>query len=92
MYIAIVTTNAETAKPTAPVSHRLAEAGIVPSLKVVNMVEVSVSIDTQADAKLIALDAENTGLLYFLYFTMLTIAAVNDAKVYAAMAIVVIMW
>ena len=64
---------------------------MVPSSNVVSMVEVSVSMDTQAATKLIALEAEKTGLLYFLYLTTLTIAIVNDVKVYAAMAIVVIM-
>ena len=41
-------------------------------------------------AKLIAFAAENTGLLYLLYFTALMIATVNAVKVYAAIAIAVI--
>jgi len=63
---------------------------IVPSLNVVNIVDARVSIDTQAAAKLIAFEAEKTGLLYFLYLITLTIATVNAVKVYAAIAIAVI--
>ena len=50
--------------PTLPSIIFWVSTSIVPSLKVVNIVDVSVSIDTQAAAKLIALDAEKTGLLY----------------------------
>ena len=57
-----------------------------------SIVDSSVSIDTSAAAKLIAFDAEKTGLLYFLYFTTLIIATVKDVKVNAAIAIAVIMW
>ena len=56
----------------------------------VSSVEVNVSIDTQAAAKLMALEAEKTGLLYFLYRTTLTMATVNAVNVYAAIAIAVI--
>jgi len=58
---------------------------------VVSIVDSSVNIDTSAAAKLIALDAEKTGLLYFLYFMTLTIAVVSAVNVYAAIAIAVIM-
>lgn len=54
---------------------------IVPSLKVVSIVEVRVSIEVEAAARPIALVAENTGLLYLLYFTALMIATVNAVKV-----------
>ena len=91
MPMAITSTTPETAKPTLPSIIFCSVAPIVPSLNVVKSVEVSVSIDTQAAAKLIALEAEKTGLLYFLYFTTFTIAIVKDEKVYAAIAIAVIM-
>lgn len=56
--------------------------GVIFSLRnVVNMVLSSVSIDTVAEASDIALDAENTGLLYFLYLMVLVIAIVRDVKV-----------
>ena len=86
----MATTTPETAKPTPPSIIFCVKASIVPSLKAVSIVEVKVSIDTHAAAKLIALDAENTGLLYFLYFTMFTVAAVKAPKVYAAIAMAVI--
>lgn len=89
--IAMATTVAETATPTLPSIIFWEITSIVPSLNVVSIVEVSVSIDTHAAAKLIALEAENTGLLYFLYFITFTIAAVKAVKVYAAIAIAVIM-
>jgi len=63
---------------------------IVPSPKVVSIVDSSVNIDTHAEARLIALDAEYTGLLYLRYFTVLIMASVREVNVYAAMAIVVI--
>ena len=80
----------EIAPPVAPSIHFCSAAVIVSSLKVVSIVDSSVSIDTRAAAKLMALAAENTGLLYFLYFITLTIATVNAVKVYAAIAIAVI--
>ena len=76
--------------PTLPSIIFWVSTSIVPSLKVVNIVDVSVSIDTQAAAKLIALDAEKTGLLYFLYLTTLTIAIEKEVNVYAAIAMAVI--
>ena len=81
----------EIAPPVAPSIHFCSTAVIVPSPKVVSIVDSSVSIDTRAAAKLIALDAENTGLLYFLYLITLMIPTVNVVKVYAAIAIAVIM-
>ena len=80
----MVTITPETARPTPPSSIFCVSTSMLASLKAVSMVEVSVSIDTQAAAKLIAWQAEKTGLLYFLYFTMFTIAAANETKVYAA--------
>ena len=90
MRMAIVMINAETAPPVAASSHFCPSAVSVPSSKELSMVDSSVSIDTSAAARLMALDAENTGLLYFLYLMTLTIATVNAAKVYAAIAIAVI--
>ena len=86
----MATTVPETAMPTPPnISFRV-RASIVPSLNVVSIVDVNVSIDTQAAAKLMALDAEKTGLLYFLYLTTLTMAIVKEVNVYAAIVIAVI--
>ena len=63
---------------------------IVSSPNVVSIVDSSVSMDTTADARLIDLDAEYTGLLYLRYLTVLIMASVSEVRVYAAMAIVVI--
>lgn len=63
---------------------------IVSSPKVVSMVDSRVSMDTHADARLIAFDAEYTGLPILRYFTVFIIALARDIKVYAAIAIVVI--
>ena len=81
----------EIAPPVAPSIHFCSTADMVPSLKAVSIVDSSVSIDTRAAARLIAFDAENTGLLYFLYLITFTIAKLNEVKVYAAIAIAVIM-
>lgn len=81
----------EIVPPVAPNIHFCWVAVIVSPPNVVSIVDSSVSIDTNAAAKLIALAAENTGLLYFLYFTTLIIANVNAVKAYAAIAIAVIM-
>ena len=83
-------TMAETAKPTLPSIIFFARAPIVPSSNAVSMVDVRVSMETQAEAKLMDLEAEKTGLLYFLYLTTFTIAIVKDVNVYAAMVIAVI--
>ena len=64
----------------------------VVSPNVVSMVLSKVKIDTLAAIKVIVFAAEYTGLLYFLYLTKLTIAKLNVQKVYAAIAIVVIIW
>ena len=80
----------EIAPPDAPSRIRWVVISIVPSLNVVSIVDSKVSTDTTADARLIALDAEYTGLLYLRYLMMFTMAKVNDVKVYAAIAIVVI--
>lgn len=56
------------------------------------MVDSRVSTDTHADARLIAFDAEYTGLSYLRYLTVFIIASVSDVNVYAASAIVVISW
>ena len=71
----------EIAPPVAPSIHFCSTAVIVPSLKVVSIVDSSVSIDTRAAAKLMALAAENTGLLYLRYFTKLMMATVIEVKV-----------
>ena len=65
-------------------------SSVFSSLKALNMAVSKVSIDTQAAARLIAFDADMTGLLYRRYLTIFTIARDIDAKVYAAIAIVVI--
>ena len=80
----------EIAPPVAPSIHFCSTAVIVPSLNVVSIVDSSVSIDTRAAAKLMALAAENTGLLYLRNLKKLIIAVVIVVKVYAAIAIVVI--
>ncbi len=90
MYIAIPIINADTVPPRSPSINLRDKRSIVPSSKVVSIVDVSVIIDTQAAAILMAFDAENTGLLYLLYFTILTIATVKAVNVYAAIAMVVI--
>ena len=82
--------NTEITPPVQPRNVFLVIAFILPSPKVVSMVASKVSIDTQAAARLIALDAEYTGLLYFLYLITFTIATVSAVNVYAAMAIAVI--
>ena len=65
-------------------------SSIVSLPNVVSMVDSRVNMDTQADARLIAFEAEYTGLLYLRYFTVFIIASINDVNVYAANAIVVI--
>ena len=80
----------EIAPPDAPSRILRVVKSIVPSLNVVSIVDSKVSTDTTADARLIALDAEYTGLLYLRYLTVLIMASVSEVKVYAAMAIVVI--
>ncbi len=82
--------NTEITPPVQPSIIFRVIASILPSPKVVSIVASSVSIDTQAAARLIALDADYTGLLYLRYFTMFIIAIVNAVKVYAAIAIAVI--
>lgn len=88
--MAITTTKTEITPPVQPRKIFLVIAPMVPAPKVVSIVASRVSIDTQAEARLIAFDAEYTGLLYLRYFTILIIAIVNAVKVYAASAIVVI--
>ena len=50
--------NSEIAPPDVPSKMRRSAMLIVPSPKVVSIVDSSVSIETHADAKLIAFDAE----------------------------------
>ena len=88
--IAIAIIKTEIAPPVAASIILRMERVTVSAPKVVSMVDSSVINETQADARLIAFDAENTGLLYLRYRTMLTMETVNAVKVYAAMAIVVI--
>jgi len=76
--------------PVQPSKIFLVIASMVPSPKVVSIVASRVNIDTHAEAKLTALDAEYTGLLYLRYFTILIIATVKAVKVYAARTMVVI--
>ena len=85
--MAITTTKTEITPPVQPRKIFLVIAPMVPAPKVVSIVASRVSIDTQAEARLIAFDAEYTGLLYLRYFTILIIAIVNAVKVYAASAI-----
>ena len=82
----------ETAAPVDPSIILCESASISVPLKVVSIVDSRVSIDTAAAARDIALAAEYTGLLYFLYLTAFTIARGTAVKVYAAIAIVVISW
>ena len=79
--MAIDTTTSKTANPTIPKITFCSLSPIVPSLNVVSMVDVSVSMETHAAAKLIVFEAENTGLLYFLYFTIFMIANVKAVNV-----------
>ena len=65
---------------------------IVSFQNVVSIVDSSVSIDTQAEARLIAFEAEYTGLSYWRYFIMLIIANAIVINVYVAKVIVVISW
>ena len=73
--------NTEIAAPDVPSKIRLSVKLIVLSPNVVSIVDSRVSIDTQAEARLIAFDAEKTGLLYLRYFTMFTVAIVNEVNV-----------
>lgn len=81
---------AEITPPDTPSKMRRSLRPIDPSPKVVSIVDSSVSMDTHAEARLMAFEAEYTGLLYLRYFTELIIAKVNEVNVYAAIAIVVI--
>ena len=92
MYIAIAMINADITPPLAPSMIFCVSISIVPSLKVVSIVDSSVSIETQAEAKLIAFEAEYTGLLYLRYLITFMIAKVKEVKVYAAIIMVVISW
>ena len=56
--IAIVIIKADIAPPDAPRRIRLSNSVMVPSPKVVSIVDSRVSIDTQAEARLIAFEAE----------------------------------
>ncbi|MDY3769095.1 MAG: hypothetical protein SOZ83_05810 [Sphaerochaetaceae bacterium] len=76
--------NIEITHPVATSIIRRDVKSIVSSPKVVSIVDSNVSIDTQAAARLIALEAEYTGLLYLWYFTMLVISFVKAVKVFAA--------
>ena len=78
------------APPDRPRKSRRPARSTVPSPNVVSIVDSSVSMDTHADARLIAFDAEYTGLLYLRYFTVFMIASVKEVNVYAAIAMVVI--
>ena len=82
--------NTEMTLPLVPKKILRVNVSIVPSLNVVSIVDSSVSMDTHAAARLIALDAEKIGLLYFRYFTMLIMAMVNAVNVYVAIAMAVI--
>ena len=73
--------NKQIAPPVQPSIILLSIGVIVPSLKVVSIVDSKVSIETQAAARLMALDAENTGLLYFRYLITFIIAIVSEVKV-----------
>lgn len=88
--IAIAIIKTEIAPPVAASIILRMERVTFSAPKVVSMVDSSVINETQADARLIAFDAENTGLLYLRYLKILMIAKVRDVNVYAAMAIVVI--
>ena len=82
-------TNTHTAIPVSKVIMLCISASVdVPNAE--NIAVSSVSIETAAAARLIARDAESTGLSNFLYLTTLIIAKVIEVKVYAASAIVVI--
>ena len=82
--------NAETAPPLSARKIRIVFCDSVPLLKEASMVLSNVSMETQAAAKEMAFADDRTGLLYLRYRTTLTMATVSIAKVYVAMAIVVI--
>lgn len=63
IYIAIAIISRQTAIPVSPVI-RVRNIGVLSSLaKAVSIAVSSVSIETSADARLIAFDAEKSGLL-----------------------------
>lgn len=82
--------NADITPPDMHSRMRLSVKLIVPLPNVASIVDSSVNIDTHAEARLIAFEAEYTGLLYLRYFTVLIIASVSEVNVYAAKAMVVI--
>ena len=84
--------NADITPPDIPSKMRRPVKLIVPLPKVVSIVDSSVNMDTHADARLIAFEAEYTGLLYLRYVIVFIIANVRDVNVYAAKAMVVISW
>ena len=90
MAIAIAIINSEIAPPeSAKKSLRVARLVLSPP-KVVSIVDSSVNTETLAAARLIALEAEYTGLPNLRYFITFTIAIPSEPKVYAAIAMVVI--
>ena len=89
IYTASIITKAHTAPPVASVIILL-KASFPSSEKAVSIAVSSVSIETQAQTSVIAFEAEKTGLSKRLNLTALTTAEVNEVKVYAASAIVVI--
>ena len=82
--------NTQITPPVDPSIALRVAASILPSAKVVSIVDSSVSIETSAAARVITFDAENTGLLYFRYSIIPIIAMISDVNVYAAMVIAVI--
>ena len=72
MYTAIPSTIMQTQPPDADVMIRLKSGWSAPNLEIIAV--SSDSIDTIAAVRLIALEADNTGLPCFLYLITLTIA------------------
>ena len=90
IYTDITIINAATAPPVSARKSFLVYVSTVCAPKVESIVASRVSIDTLAAARLIAFVDVYTGLLYFRYFMIFTIAKVSEVKVYAARAMVVI--
>ena len=90
IYIAKPIINADNANPLDASITRRVYRESCSEPKVVNIVDSSVSTETQAAAREIILDAESMGLLCLRCFIAFIIDIVNDVKVYVAIVIVVI--
>lgn len=84
-------TNRHIAEPTEASRIFVPRGDIEPLPKVVNRVELKVSIETRAEVNPMIFDAEYTGLSYLLYLITLIIERVRAVKVYVAIEIAVIL-